>query len=325
MSTPLPADRSLTGPRPSATTRVLEVGVGALVIGGLVFFASRSVGGGLAGVLLSGLVSWLAFELGISIVTGLGPVPTQVKPRYRFLTGCVTLIAGGLGVGLILLSGQLLTGVILGGVAALVTHRTRLPTLGQMGGLDLMPDATGRQGLPGPPRALVSVVAVLCLLAGTLLTGLGAARVLEGFTSLTDGACQHPCGMVQGLWVQVLPDSTGNFVTRLDANAVQVRLRFRDDVAADRTASRSSFTMTHRAAVYQPLTNRHGCDDWAPKVLHFGESTGALSACFATPQSQEPDLSALVLNWGSPIPDLFAPIQLGKEARFTWGIFFTTG
>ena len=304
---------------------MLQVGVVALAIGVLIYFASRSVNGGLAGVLLSGMFSWFAFELGISIVRGLGPLPTGVKPRHATLSGCMTVIAACLGLGLILFTAQqVIPGLILGGLASVVTHRTRLPTLAQMGGLDVMPDTTGAigQSIPlGLLRPVAVVVALLFLLVGVAFAGLGTARFMESYSYVTDVGCAHPCAMVHGLWAKVLPDARGDHVTRLDSDSVQIRLRFRDDVAEKKVANRTNFTVTHLSATYRPMADRQGCGDWAPQVLHLDESTGDLALCFAIAQSQESDLSQLILDWTDA--DATAPISLGKTATFSWG--FSTG
>src|ERR1700730_352961 len=306
---------------------MLQVGVAALEIGALIFFASRNLNGGWAVILLSALISWFAFELALSVVRGIRRVRTRVQPRHTILGGCLTVVAAcGLG-GLVLFFGQqLILGVVLGGVAALLTDRTRLPTLAQMGGLDLMPDPAGAKR-PSmwvlPSRPVAALIALSCLLFGIALGGLGTFRILEGYSYATDTACAHPCGMVHGLWVQVLPDAHGDFVTRLDSAEIKVRERFSDDVAGGKIASRSGFTVTNLPAIYQQMADRQGCDAWAPRVLHLGDSTGDLTICFAIPQSQEPDISQLILDWAEA--GVTAPILLGKKARSGVGIDMKTG
>ncbi len=285
-----------------------------MAIGALIYLASRSVGGGWAGTLLSGLFAWLAFDLTLSFVRGVGRVQARIQPRHAVFGGCLAVIAACAAGGLALFFGQqLLIGVILGGVAAVFTHRTRLSTLGPVGGS--MP-----LRFPGPAAALA---ALLCLLAGLVLGGLGSLRVLEGYSYATDIGCTHPCGMVHGMWVRVIPNTRGDFVTWLDPDAVQIRLRFRDDVAGDRIASRSAFVASLPPEIYPQVADRQGCEAWAPRLLHLGDSTGDLTLCVTIPQSQDVDVSQLVLDWAEG--GVTAPILLGKEARPGLGIDVNTG
>jgi len=313
---------TVSSPRGRSATGVLQVGITVLAMGLLIYLASRSLGGGLAGVLLSGMLAWLVFELLLSVVRGIRRVRARVQPRHTTLGGCLTGIAAcGVG-GLLLFFGyQLILGIILGGLAALVTHRTALPTLAQLAGLDPMPDNAGPGG---PPLSLLlsrraaAIAAVVCLLAGLVLAGLGTIRVLEGYSFATDIWCAHPCGMVDGMWVQVLPDSQGNFVARLDPAAVRLRVRFWNDVAGDKVASRSAFKLTIPPAIYQPLTDRPGCDPWPPRTLHLDNSTRDLTLCFAVPLSENVDLGQLVLEWMQAGGT--APILLRKQPRSGMGI-----
>lgn len=324
-TSPGPGSATVGSPRSSLASRALKVGALALAIGVLIYLASRSVGGGLAGIVLSGLIYWFAFELGISILRGLVPVPNGVQPRHMMVGGCMTVIAGSLAIGLILLSGQqLIWGVILGGVSTFLTHKTQLPSLAQMWGVELMP-GTADAGPPIPLvlRPVAVVVALLFFLAGVAIGGLGTVRVLEGYSYAADTQCPHPCAMWHGLWVQVLPDAHGDFVTRLDSAAVQIRMRFSDDVAATQVVSQDGFTVSNPPAIYKQAGNRQGCGDWAPRVLHLGESTGDLTLCFAIQQSQEADFSQLILDWTKEGVDV--PILLGKKVRSGWGFGFSTG
>jgi hypothetical protein len=311
-----------SGQRGHFVTRVLQVGITSFAIGLLIYLASRSLGGGLAGVLLSGMLAWFAFELALSVVRGIRRVRARVKPQHSILGGCFTAIAAcGVG-GLLLFFGyQLILGIILGGIAALVTHRTELPTLAQLAGLDPMPDRAGPGASSIPlllSRRAAAIVALLCFLAGFVFAGLGTIRVLEGYSYLTDFGCTHPCGMVHGLWVQVLPDSQGDFVSRLDPVAVRLRVRFRDDVAGDKVASRNGFTLTSSPVTYLPLTDRPGCDPWPPRILHIDDNTADLTLCFAIPQPENVDFGQLVLEWAQA--GATAPILLGKKSRGGVGI-----
>lgn len=310
----------------SFTARILQVGVTALAIGALIFLASRGLDRGLAGILLSGTFSWFGFELTLSFVRRVGRLQTRIQPRHAILGGCLGLVAACGAGGLLLFFGeQLIYGVILGGVATVVAHRTSLPTLAQFGGLEPMPDTAGGSGpsIPLPLRPVAVVLALLFLVAGVSIAGLGTIRELEAYSYATDTACAHPCGMVRGLWAQVLPDAHGDFVTRLDPTAVQIRLRFRDDVAGVRTASRTGFTVTRPPVNYQQVADRLGCNPWEPRVLHNGDSTGDFTLCFAIPQSQEVDLSQLILDWTEG--DVTSPILLGKKSRSGWGFDISTG
>jgi len=297
-----------------------------LAVGVLTYIASRSLNGGWAGILLSGMVSWYLFELLLSFVRGVGRLEERIRPRHRILGGCLTLVAA-CGAGGIALSfrEQMLLGVLLGGIAAVTTRWTRLPTLAHLAGMDLMPtslEARSPITLALPP-VVAAILALVCLPAGIALAGLGTVRVLEGYSYATDTECVHPCGMVHGLWVQVLPDARGDFVTRLDLAAVQIRLRFSSDVAGDKIADPGGFTVTNAPATYQRVAGGKGCEAWEPRVLHLGDSTGDLTLCFAIPQSQEVDLSRLVLDWAEA--GVTAPILLGKIARSGVGFEFNSG
>jgi hypothetical protein len=301
-----------------------KVGVTALALGVLIYLASRGLDRGWAGVLLSGVFSWFGFELTLSFVRRVGRLQTRIQPRHAILGGCLGFVAACGAGGLLLFFGQqLIYGVILGGVAALVAHRTGLPTMAQLGGLAPRPDTAGDVGIPPFLGPVAVIVGVVCLVAGVTLAGLGTVRELEAYSYATDTACTHPCGMVHGLWVQVLPDTHGDFVTRLDSTAVQIRLRFRDDVVGDRIASQSGFTLTNPPAVYKLVADRGGCNPWESRLLHNGDSTGDLTVCFAISQSQEVDTSQLILEWA--VGDVTAPILLGKKASSGIGIDVNTG
>jgi len=273
-----------------------------------------------AGVLLSGTLSWFAFEFALSIVRDIWRVRTRVEPHHTIVGGCLTAIAACGAGGLLLFFGhQLVLGVILGVIASVATHQTSLPTLAQLAGIDPMPATAG-----GPsfskflPRPVAAIVALLCVIAGIVFAGLGTFRVLEGYSQATDLTCTHPCGMVNGLWVQVMPDSQGEFVARLDPSAVRLRVRVWDDVAGDKVMSRSAFTLTNPPVIYESLTNSPSCDAWPSRVLHLDEGTGALSLCFAIPQSETVDFGQLVLEW-APAGGK-APILLGNRPHTGFAI-----
>jgi hypothetical protein len=314
-----------TGSKPGRfNARVLQAGITVLVIGLLILLSSRSVGGGVAGILLSGTLSWFAFELAQSVVRDIWRVRTRVEPHHTILGGCLTAIAACGAGGLLLFFGhQLVVGVILGVVASVVTHQTRLPTLAQVTGLDPTPDTAG-----GPsfskllPRSVAATVALLCMLAGIVFAGLGTVRGLEAYSQATDLRCAHPCGMVNGLWVQVLPNSQGDFVYRRDPATVGLQVRVWDDVAGDKLVSRAAFTLTYPPVTYEQSTSSQGCDAWPSRTLHLDDTTGTLTLCFAAPQSQIGDIDQLVLEWAPEGGKV--PILLGKKARPDWGIAFST-
>ena len=222
--------------------------------------------------------------------------PTARDPGQ--LLGAVSVCGVG---GLVLIFGyQLILGVLLGALAAFLTHRTALPTLSQLAGLDPIPDRPGS----APPvlsllqsRRAAAALGLVGTLAGLLLAGLGTARVLEGYSVATDYLCTHPCGMVGGLWVQVMPDAQRAVVSRLDTLAVQLRLRFRDDVPGDKLVSRSDFALVTPPLRYPHLTDRQGCEPWPSQVFHIDDSTGDLGLCFAIQQSSNVDFAQLVLEW----------------------------
>ncbi len=311
--------------------RVLLVGIAVLAIGLLTLLASRSVGGGVAGVLLLGFLAWVVFDLALSVVRGIWSVGTRVERRHSILGGCLVAIAACGVSGLLLFFGyQLILGVIIGLVASVVTNRTSLPTLGQLAGIEPMPDSAGGASMLNLlPRRAAALLALLCVLAGIAFAGFGTFRALV--SDATDLFCAHPCGMVNGLWVQVLPDSQGRTVARLDSAAVQLRVRFWDDVASSKTVNQNTFTLKNPPAVYAPLADRPGCHPWPSRTLHLDETTGVLTVCFAIPQSENVDFDQLVLEWApasSTAPGGgMAPILLGKKPRtgVSFNIEFNSG
>ncbi|HEX9561100.1 MAG TPA: hypothetical protein VGA76_07690 [Candidatus Dormibacteraeota bacterium] len=304
-------------------TAPLKVGATGLVVGLLIYFAARSAGGGLAGVVLGALLAWFAFEVAFLPVRGIWRARQHFNPRHTIVGGCLTILTvcgvGGLAV---LFGTQLLLGVLLGAGLAVLNRRVGVVTLPRLIGLDIMP---ARAGTAAPVQMLfmnhvwsMAVIGLVCLVAGFAFAGLGAERSLESYSFLTDMGCDHPCGMVHGLWVQVMPDSQGNVVTRLDAGAVRLRVRFWDDVVGDRVASRDDFTVTDRPSIYYPVTDRPGCDAWAARTLHLDGNTGTMALCFAVTGSDNANVDQLVLEW--TIEGVTAPILLGKVSRGGVGI-----
>jgi hypothetical protein len=124
--------------------------------------------------------------------------------------------------------------------------------------------------------------------------------------------------MVHGLWVQVMPDSQGNVLARLDPGAVRLRVRFWDDVVGDRVASSSDFIVTDRPSIYYPLTDRPGCDAWPARTLHLDDNTVTMALCFAVTGSDNLSPDQLVLEW--MFEGVTAPILLGKQSRGGMGM-----
>jgi len=299
-------------------TAPLKVGVTGLVIGLLIYFAARSAGGGLAGIALGALLAWFAFEAALLPVRGIWRARQHVKARHATIGGCLTLITicgvGGLWV---LFGTQLLIGVALGAGLAILNSRFGLLTFPRLFGLEIMPAPGGaatpvQTQLKQHVRSLAAV-GLVGLVAGLAFAGLGAERSLESWSAVTDIGCTHPCGMVHGLWVQVMSDAQGNVVTRLDAGAVRLRARFWDDVVGDKVASRDDFTVTNRPSIYYPVTDRPGCDPWPPRALHIDDSTGTLALCFAVTGSDNGSPDQLVLEW--TLEGVTAEILLGKQSR----------
>jgi hypothetical protein len=311
-------------------TASLKVGAAGLVIGLLIFFAARSAGGGLAGILLGALLAWFGFEVAFLPVRGIWGARQRVRARHATIGGCLTVLTVcGIGGLWVLFGTQLLIGAALGAGLAILNSRVSLLTLPRLIGLDIMPAPAGTaapvQMLSKQHVWLMAVVGLLCLMAGYVFAGLGAVRTLESYAYLTDIGCIHPCGMVHGLWVQVMPDSQGNFVARLDPGAARLRVRFWNDEVGDRVASRDDFTVTNRTdfamtgpSIYYPVTDRPGCDAWPARTLHLDDSTGTLALCFAVTGSDNASPDKLVLEWA--LEGVDAPILLGKQSRDGMGI-----
>jgi hypothetical protein len=311
-------------------TASLKVGAAGVVIGLLIFFAARSAGGGLAGIFLGALLAWFGFEVAFLPVRGLWRARQHFNPRHATIGGCLTIVTVcGVGGLWFLFGTQLLIGVALGTGLAILNSRVSLLTLPRLIGLDIMPAPAGTAAPVQMPLTqhvwLMAVVALVCLVAGYVFAGLGAVRTLESYAYLTDIGCIHPCGMVHGLWVQVMPDSQGNFVARLDTGAARLRVRFWNDEVGDRVASRDDFTVTNRTdfymrgpSIYYPVTDRPGCDAWPARTLHLDDSTGTLALCFAVTGSDNASPDKLVLEWA--LEGVTAPILLGKQSRDGMGI-----
>ena len=306
-----------------APTSPVKIGATGLVIGLLIYFAARNAGGGLAGIFLSALLTWFAFEVALVPVRGIWRARQHVNARHATVGGCLTMLTvcgvGGLWV---VFGTQLLIGVALGAGIAILSRRAGLITLPRLIGLDMMPAPAGAAN-PVQMKLKkhvwsLALVGLVCLVAGFVSAGLGTARSLESYSMATDMGCEHPCGMVHGLWVQVISDSQGNVVARLDPGAVRLRVRFWDDVLGDKVASPSDFTVTDRPSIYYPLTDRPGCDAWPARTLHLDDNTGTMALCFDVTGSDNLNPDQLVLEW--TLEGVTAPILLGKQSRSGFGI-----
>jgi hypothetical protein len=296
----------------------LRVGIWVLALGVLVYFASRATGGGIAGILLSALVGWGAFEFAILPVRAARRAGETLGPRHAFVGGCLTLasLCGTGGIFFMFGSGMIL-GWIIGPVVAVLSHRTEviepLRSLGLGAVLPAAPSAAQPASppfqLPGPRWAL-AVVGLVALLGGLTFMGFGAVRSLEAFSVLTD-VCQKPCAMVHGVWLNVVPGADGSVVSRLDPQGLRLQVRIRDDVADPNTVQRDNFTLELPPATYPPVTDRAGCPAWQSETLRIDQTTGVLALCFAVPESNA-DLNQLILDWR--LPGVSTQISLDKAA-----------
>lgn len=307
--------------RERLAARIVLVGVTVLVVGVLLYFAARSVDGGLAGILLSGLFGWIVFALALDAVRGMWRGSRQVAAHHAIIGGCLTAVAlCGIAGFLTVFGNQLLLGLVAGAVITFLSDRGRVPSWHQLVGLGSTPArAAGTDPPPllpisflaGPQgMAVAAVVALVCVVAGIFFAGLGTIRSLEGVTVLTDFGCSPPCAMVHGLWVEVVSDSHGKVVFQTDAATIEVRVSFRDDVPGERVASAAEFVLTGPALTYQQSLARPECKLWVLR-LHLDDRSGVETLCFAIPPGVSVVPDELVLNWtqfGVP-----AMIPLGRS------------
>lgn len=282
----------------------LRIGIWVLALGGLVWLAARSTGGGVAGIILSALLWWGVFEFAVLPVRATWSEGQRLTPQHASLGGCLTLISMCGGAGIFLLFGpSLILGLIIGPLVAILSHRGDVITSVQALGLTLgLPLQAGRDSptfqLPGPRWAL-AVVGLVAFLAGLTFMGLGTLRSIEAYGTVSD-FCAHPCGMVHGAWVDVVPGSDGAAVKRLDAEVVSLQVRFHNDVAEARTVGRDDFTLELPPATFPPVAGRTACPAWSPQTLRIDQATTNLALCFAVPQSGEVALEKLILDWSQP-------------------------
>jgi len=309
----------------------LRIGIWVLALGGLVFLAARSVGGGVAGIILSSLLWWGVFEFAVLPVRAAWTQGQKLSPRHATLGGCLTLIAVCGGGGIFFLFGpSLILGLIIGPVVSLLSHRTDTLSIARSLGVNVaLPSAPQRVTppfqLPGPRWAL-AVVGLVAFLGGLTFMSLGALRSVEVYATVSD-FCLHPCGMIHGVWVDVVPGSGGAAVERIDQGTVAIQVRFHNDVAEARTVSRGDFVLELPASkglpqtTYPPLTDRPACPAWRAQTLHIDQATATLALCFAVPQSSNVALDQLLLDWSQTGGSI--QVSLGKPG--TGGININAG
>jgi hypothetical protein len=305
-----------TGRQGCIVNAVLYVGVAVLAIGVLIYFAARSFGGGLAGSVILALISWPFFEGAWSGVRAIWRLQVRMTPRHATVGGWLGLIlicaAGGF---FSIAGGWAILGLSAGALVTYLNHRTGLVAWPQLAGLRGTSQHTKQAAVPSSREILTKLLAgFACLLVGEVAGGLGIARFVEAYSVATDYLCAHPCGMVDGLWVEVTHDSQGRVVNALDPQTVQLQVQFRDDTPGDKTIQRSDFTLLNTDRTYAQRSDRPGCSPWQPQAMRLDGSTGNLPVCFAISQADNVDFSRLVLRWmqqgrtvnislGAPKPD----------------------
>ena len=300
--------------------RVLQVGATVLAIGVLMYFATRSAGGGIAGILLSALVSWVAFAAALRVVRGLWRESQRFKARHAILGGCVTAVAlCALGGFLLLFGSQLLIGIIVGGFAAVFQDRVGAVPWRQLVGLDPnVAPAADPAASAAPPVTVwagpigvagAAVLALVCVVVGILFLGLATIRTVEGVGNFTGFFCSPPCAVVKGLWIHVIPNSDGRVVALPDPATIEVRVTFSEDLPGDPVATAADFALTCAASTYPQSLSRPECALWQVR-LHMDEKSGVYTVCFSIPTGVSVDLNQLVLNW-TPFFGETAMISLG--------------
>jgi hypothetical protein len=301
--------------------RILLVGATVLAIGVLVDFASRSVNGGVAGILLLSILSWIAFSVALRVVRGMWRASQRIEARHAILGGCLMAISiCAIGGFLVVFGYQLLLGVFFGGLAAILNARASTVTTRELFGLEPAPTpapdaaASGaqlRSVWAGPLGvAGAALVALVCVAAGLYFGGLGTFRALEGVSSLTDYFCTPPCAGVDGLWMQVIPQPDGRFVAMPDSATIELRMTFRNDVAGDRVPTPADFALTSAETTYQQnVGGRPECGRWRVS-LHLDERTGVRALCFAVPAGASVNPEQLILTWTAPGGTAIIPLQL---------------
>lgn len=308
------------------TERSLRVGATVFAIGILAFFAARSVNGGLAGILLVGLITWIPVATALAVVKGSWHKSQEMQTRNGLVSGCLALVAlCGAGGVVFCFGEQLLIAALVGGVAAYVNHRQGWIDWRRLVGI--APNPTPSPDAPAPPPAWSVleiapartggvVLALILVVAGVFLGSLGAIRAMELGALGGDFACTAPCGVQYGLWVQVVPDAQGRLVSQPDPGVVELRLSFRDDEPGVKRVSSGDFTLTgpDPNVTYQASASRPGCGGWALH-LQLDDAGKMAQLCFSVPPGAEADPAQLLLNWGSVVIPLGA-----QESNFAWGL-----
>jgi hypothetical protein len=295
------------GHRGNFALRALQVGATVLAIGVLIYFAARSPNGGLAGILLSGLLSWIAFITAFNVALGMWRASRWIEERHLILGGClVTVAVCAIGGFLLIFGSQLLWGVMIGGLTAILNGSARLVTWQQLFGIDPTPapapepgatTTTPRSVWAGPLPVTASIaVTLVCVVAGIFFAGLGTIRVLEASSNLVDFQCSPPCALVSSLWVNVVPYSDGQVVAQPDATTVEVQVSFSDDAPGDRVVRAADFSLTGQGSTYPHSLNGNGCDLWVIH-LHIDEKSGVHALCFSIPSGATLNPDQLTLNW----------------------------
>ena len=278
-----------------------------LAIGVLIYFAARSPNGGVAGILLSGLLSWIAFITAFNVALGMWRASRWIEERHLILGGClVTVAVCAIGGFLLIFGDQLLLGVIIGGVTAILNKTAQRVTWQQLFGIEPTPtpapDAAATTTTPRSvwvvplPVTAAIAIALVCVVAGLVFAGLGTIRVLEASSNLVDFECSPPCALVSSLWVQVIPFANGQVVAQPDATTIEVLVSFSDDAPGDRVARAADFSLTGQGSTYPHSSNRSGCDLWVIH-LHIDEKTGGHALCFSIPAGANLNPDQLTLEW----------------------------
>jgi hypothetical protein len=248
---------------------------------------------------------------------------------------------------------QLLLGALVGGVAAYLNHRqgwidwrgfvgaspapvsppsgfagqtppSALDALNQP--VEVAPAPTPQASAPAwqvaplaldaaPIRAGVVALAIALLVGGVFFWGAGTFRSLEGFAAASNFGCAAPCGLERGVWVQVMPDSTGNLAAQPVAGLVEVRLNFHDDAPGVRDVNRDEFSLSgpDPKVKYVAALERRECSAWTLR-LQLDDAGKMATVCFAASAETRADPSQLTVNWGN------VAIPLGGPGTFSFAI-----
>src|ERR1700680_4554214 len=154
-----PSDH-LTGSRRQGclVKAVLYIGVAALVIGVLIYFAARSFGGGLAGSLILALISWPFFEGAWSLVTRIWRLWVRVTPRHQYIGGRLGLILiCAVGGCLWVAGGWAILGLSAGALVTYLNRRTGLVPWARIVGLRRTSQSATQTPASSKPRLLEKI------------------------------------------------------------------------------------------------------------------------------------------------------------------------